>query len=192
MTRKLSGPVKTQLVLKQMAKDPSGRVGPSLVKEGIAMDMGIHLTRYKFYDYVLFTPSYYLLQCSDFIKDTMREVDPDGFTLREPTSRKISRRPLVALGPHDEWSCDGHDKLVKYGFPIWGVRDKWTALWLGLWVVPNNRDQRIIAYVFLSLVRDLGGKLQINHLCPQRNIHQVCHYKLRLIVEARQRCCTVL
>jgi hypothetical protein len=95
---------------------------------------------------------------SDYITETMRTLDPDGFASREPTARKIQRGTLVAVGPHDEWSCDGHDKLVKYGFPIWGVRDKWGGKWLGLWVIPNNRYKDVIAYLWLSLVKDLGGR----------------------------------
>lgn len=89
----------------------------------------------------------------------MSQHDPDGFIRRQPTTKKIFREPLVALGPHHEWSCDGHDKLVSRGFPIWGVRDKWSGKWLGLWVVPNNRLKRTIAYLWLSLVAELGGAL---------------------------------
>jgi len=87
----------------------------------------------------------------------MRDMNPEGFILREPTARKIVRHPLTALGPNDEWSCDGHDKLVKYGFPVWGIRDKWGGKWLGLWVVPNNRLKVVIAYLYLSVVLELGG-----------------------------------
>jgi hypothetical protein len=89
----------------------------------------------------------------------MRTLDPAGFASREPTARKIQRGTLVAVGPHDEWSCDGHNKLVKYGFPIWGVRDNWGGKWLGLWVIPNNRYKDVIAYLWLSLIKDLGSRL---------------------------------
>jgi hypothetical protein len=44
-TEMLSEPVKKQLVLDQLAKDPLGNHGPRTVKEGIAFDTGIHLTR---------------------------------------------------------------------------------------------------------------------------------------------------
>ena len=94
---------------------------------------------------------------SDYIADKMRQIDPEGFARQEPTAWKILRKPLVALGPHDEWSCDGYDELVQYGFPIWGVRDKWGGKWLGLWVIPNNQYKDVIAYLWLSLVEELGG-----------------------------------
>jgi len=134
----LSTTVKRQLVLDQMAKDPARRQGPDLIKEGIAFDQGIHLSR-------------------DFVTSEMRHHDPGGFKLREPTAKKITREPLVALGPHHEWSGDGHDKLTSIGFPIWGVRDKWSGKWLGLWVVPNNRLKSAVAYLYLSTIESIGG-----------------------------------
>ena len=97
----------------------------------------------------------------DFITQEMRAQDPDGFSLREPTAKKKSRGTLVALGPHHEWSTDGHDKLAKLGFGIWAIRDKWGGKWLCIWVVPNNRLKRAIAYLYLSLVRDLKGVLHM-------------------------------
>jgi hypothetical protein len=88
----------------------------------------------------------------------MRAQEPEGFAMREPTASKKTRTALVSLGPHHEWSADGHDKLSRIGFPIWAVRDKWSGKWLGLWVVPNNRLKHAVAYLYLSLVKRLGGQ----------------------------------
>lgn len=87
--------------------------------------------------------------------------NPKGFEIREPTSQKVDRVALVALGPNDEWSADGHDKLKPIGFPIWGVRDKWSGKWLGLWVVPDNRLRLAVAYLYLSLIHEIGGMLNM-------------------------------
>lgn len=93
-----------------------------------------------------------------FITSEMRKQDPEGFANREPAvGKKVLRSPLIALGPHHEWSADGHDKLSKLGFPIYGIRDKWCGRWLGLWVVPNNRLKLAVAFLYLSLVKELGG-----------------------------------
>ncbi|KAF8486785.1 hypothetical protein DFH94DRAFT_796573 [Russula ochroleuca] len=130
---------KCQMVLDQMAKDPTSRQGPKTIQEGILFDTGISLTR-------------------DYINHEMHVQDPDGFTICEPSAhKKVFRVPLVSLGPHHEWSADGHDKLTKLGFPIWGIRDKWSGKWLGLWVVPNNRLKVTIGYLYLLLVKKLGG-----------------------------------
>jgi hypothetical protein len=37
---------KRQAVFDQLAKDPNGKQGPRSIKEGLAFDQGIHLTRY--------------------------------------------------------------------------------------------------------------------------------------------------
>ncbi|KAH7869316.1 uncharacterized protein C8R40DRAFT_1241123 [Lentinula edodes] len=129
---------KRQAVFDEMAKDPNGQRGPRIIKERIALDQGIHLTRL-------------------YVENTMRAQDPEGFQSREPASKKISRSVLICIGPHQEWSGDGHDKLAGIGFPIWGVRDVWSGKWLGLWVVPNNRLKDSIAYLFLKLVHEYGG-----------------------------------
>jgi hypothetical protein len=92
------------------------------------------------------------------VKQTMDTLQPDGARQRQPTARQIMRKVLHALGPHYEWSADGHDKLVKYGFAIWGIRDKWCRLWLGIWVVPNNRKSLVVAYLWLTVVRKYGGE----------------------------------
>ncbi|KIK93018.1 hypothetical protein PAXRUDRAFT_145988, partial [Paxillus rubicundulus Ve08.2h10] len=78
-----------------------------------------------------------------------------------PTARKIFRVPLVSLGPHHEWSGDGHGKLTAIGFPIWAVRDVFSGKWLGMWVLPNNRCGASIAYLYLSLVSRYSGKIEL-------------------------------
>lgn len=93
-------------------------------------------------------------------------LDPAAALARNPTSRVIRRSPLTSEGPNEVWCCDRHDKLCKYGFAIWGIRDKFSRKWLGLWVMPNNRFGVVVAYFWLSLVRDLKGeylKLILNY-----------------------------
>lgn len=94
----------------------------------------------------------------DFVADTMRKHDPSGFANREPTAKKIKRFPIVSLGPNAEWSGDGHDKLKKIGFPVYGIRDVASGKYLGLWVLPDNRLGEAVGYLYLSLVEKLGGQ----------------------------------
>jgi hypothetical protein len=129
--------LKNQLIQRQLSKDPLSCQGPHTIKERLANDTGIHLTWYVF-DHSSVVPSNIPL-CSDYITDFMCQNNPDGFALQELTAQVITQTALVAIGIHHEWSCDGHDKLTRYGFPIWGVKDKWSSKWLGLWVVPDNR-----------------------------------------------------
>ena len=88
----------------------------------------------------------------------MHEHDPDAFALREPTAKKIFRLPKYPVGIHHRWSCDGHDKLYKCGFPVYGIVDDATGKILKAWVVPSNRISEIVAYLWLCLVVIVGGK----------------------------------
>ncbi|KAF8996127.1 hypothetical protein BDQ17DRAFT_1364760 [Cyathus striatus] len=137
-TKLLTAPVKCQLVLDQLAKNPTALQGPSTIKEGILYNTGVNLTW-------------------DYIHSEMCLHDPDGFAIREPNVKRVKWKPLVAVGPHNEWSGHGHDKLSKIRFPIWGMRDKWSRQWLGLWVIPNNCLKEAIAYLYLSLIKKYGG-----------------------------------
>jgi hypothetical protein len=100
----------------------------------------------------------YLCINRDYVAEQMHIHEPQGFEIREPSAKKIHRGTLTAIGPHHEWSGDGHDKLSAIGFPIWGIRDKWSGKWLGIWVVPNNRLKVVIAYLYLRLIAELGGR----------------------------------
>ncbi|KAE9403058.1 hypothetical protein BT96DRAFT_990700 [Gymnopus androsaceus JB14] len=108
---------KQQLVIDEMAKDPNSKWGAWTIKECLLLGQSVHLTR-------------------DFIEKTMHEEQPQGFELHEPMVKKIKQSVLVCLGPHHEWSGDGHDKLLAIGFPIWGES---------------------IGYLFLKLVHEYGG-----------------------------------
>lgn len=159
-TKLLPDNVKRQLVADQLEKDPLNQRGPKVVKERIARDTpeGIHLTRYvPSFLQVLYPSSNKLVAFRDYVTNTMRELAPEGFDKREPTARKIVRTKLVALGPNHEWSGDGHDKLASIGWPIYGVRDKYSGKWLLLKVLPNNRLARAIGYVYLQLIHKVGG-----------------------------------
>ncbi|KAH9943767.1 hypothetical protein B0H21DRAFT_478190 [Amylocystis lapponica] len=135
-TRELPDAEKSQLVQDQMAKDPKRRYGPRKIRELITTETGHQLTR-------------------DWIAAEMRRLDPNGFEERHP--HKINTSPVEAMGPHREWVCDSHDKMATLGFPVWGIRDVWSSKWLGLWVVPPRHPKLGYAYMYLGLVKRLGG-----------------------------------
>ena len=45
--KELSDTFKRQVLLKQMVKDPTGKQGPQMIKEGTAHDEGLQITWYK-------------------------------------------------------------------------------------------------------------------------------------------------
>ncbi|KAH7929971.1 hypothetical protein BV22DRAFT_1001718 [Leucogyrophana mollusca] len=68
-TRQLPENVKRQLIFTQMAKDTSKKLGPRMIKQIIARETGIHLTR-------------------DYIRKEMLKQDPDGFASRDTSIKK--------------------------------------------------------------------------------------------------------
>lgn len=134
-TRQMSETDKRQLVLDQMSQDLTGRRGPVLTREAIIFHTGVCLTR----------------QC---IIDEMHLHHPEGFALREPSAKKVKRGVLTSLGPHHEWSADSHDKLTQIGFPVYGIRDKWSGKWLGLWVSVSSFDCVLISESCCRVGRD--------------------------------------
>ena len=94
---------------------------------------------------------------STVVSSIMHQHDLEGFNARKPTARKIFRTQLTSLGPNEEWCGDGHDKLNKMGIQIYGIRDKASGKWLGLWPIPNNRLKEVVAYLYLTVVEEFGG-----------------------------------
>jgi hypothetical protein len=96
-------------------------------------------------------------QTRNFVDATMHEYCMEGFQCRHPEACKVVHVPLTSLGPNDEWSGDGHDKLKKIGMAVYGIRDKASGKWLSLKIMPNNRLNIAVAYLYLCLVEELGG-----------------------------------
>jgi len=100
----------------------------------------------------------------------LRALDSGG-RIESETVKQIKPSPRVSsTGPNGLWYCESHDELCKYGFAIWGLRDKFSNKWLGLWVIPNNQLSHVIPYLWLTLVRDLGGiPMQTSSNCVAEN-----------------------
>lgn len=91
----------------------------------------------------------------------MKFVAPDGFLRRHPHMgqgrHRIIRERVICLGPGQVLSVDGHEKLLDIGFAIYGFRDMWGKI-LAYYVVPNARLACVPSYLYLKLVKKLGGK----------------------------------
>ncbi|KAF8152977.1 hypothetical protein B0H34DRAFT_754101 [Crassisporium funariophilum] len=127
----------TQLVLDELADDPKQTRGPRNIKERLALK-GKHITVKS-------------------VASVMHDFADEGFDKRMPTSKAIMRTPLTGIGPDEEWSMDGHDKLRKAGFDIYGIRDKWTGTWHYYRVLPSNRYASVIGVVQLECIKKVGG-----------------------------------
>jgi hypothetical protein len=91
----------------------------------------------------------------------MHHHNDAGFAARQPCARKILRFPKYPIGPNERWAGDGHDKLKEIGFPLYAFLDDATGKFLGLYVLPNNRDVDAVAYCYLDVVERLGGMIPL-------------------------------
>lgn len=96
----------------------------------------------------------------------MHTYYPEGFDLRFPGKKKrpTPRTALFSLGPFNEVSADGHEKLGQQALrmgdlslPIYAYKDKWSDDLLKINLVPNSRSPGTIGHLFLDFVEESGG-----------------------------------
>ncbi|KAJ7156369.1 hypothetical protein C8R46DRAFT_1226589 [Mycena filopes] len=130
---------KTQIILDELAKDPLQTRGPCVVKEALDL-VGHKISR-------------------DYISAIMHDFEAEGFEKRQPHAKKaLERTPLTSVGPDEEWSVDGHDKLDVAGFGIYGIRDKWGKRYHHYRVVPSNWYAAVVGVLYLECVKKRGGE----------------------------------
>ncbi|THH28616.1 hypothetical protein EUX98_g5570 [Antrodiella citrinella] len=100
-TREMSENEKRQLLMDQLAKDPGRTRGPRTIKEAIAHETSVHLTR-------------------EWITQEMRRIDPVGFAIRNPHNRRVDVEEALPQGPHFAWT--GYGALTpSSGMPMQGT-----------------------------------------------------------------------
>jgi len=131
--------VQTQHIVDEMERDTANTNGPRWIKTTLSMK-GVHIPR-------------------STIEHVMHAYAPQGFVDRHPLSHRktLVRTPLTSVGPDEEWSIDGHDKLAHAGFGIYGIVDKWGGGKLQFSVLPSNRKAKACLVVFLRCAKERGG-----------------------------------
>uniref|UniRef100_A0A0W0ETQ1 Uncharacterized protein n=1 Tax=Moniliophthora roreri TaxID=221103 RepID=A0A0W0ETQ1_MONRR len=121
----------------------------------------------------------------DFVSQVMQDYYPEGFQQHALGKTKAIRRTaLTAIGPHKEWSMDGHDKLAAAGFPIYGIHDKWGGHHIYYQVLPSNHYTIIVRIVFLEAVKK-NDYHEPQYFCQRHRkltVSKECHFKAQLIV----------
>lgn len=96
----------------------------------------------------------------DIVRAIMKDHFPDGFDQRSRSALNRTRHTatIQSFGPNEQLSIDGHDKLLSIGFPIYGMKDKYSRKWISLATAPSNRTNMVTGYLFLKVVKSLQGK----------------------------------
>jgi len=87
------------------------------------------------------------------VLDSLRRVDRIGRFIRRRAA--IRRRKYFSSRPNALWHCDGHHKLIKYGFVIHGFIDGNCRTVTALCVNTNNRASTVLE-LFLCAVAVYG------------------------------------
>ena len=95
-----------------------------------------------------------------FLRDTSKEaakaIDPVGHDFH--TQGKLKQRGrFIVKGPNRVWSADGHDKLVDFGFQIYGLIDSYSRFVLNAFFGITNRCQVAVMKYFLFCVGMMMG-----------------------------------
>lgn len=84
----------------------------------------------------------------------LKEIDPDGVEAR--CRYRLKRRTYKVPGPNHLWHVDNHDKIKRYGFPVYGCIDGFSKEVVWINVSKTNNDPAIIGSYFLNAVERLG------------------------------------
>ncbi|EIW72667.1 hypothetical protein TREMEDRAFT_58836 [Tremella mesenterica DSM 1558] len=93
----------------------------------------------------------------DLVYKAMKEYAPEGLQSRRPGHKKVPRFPIISVGPNEQWSIDGHDKLSSYGIGIYGIRDVYSGRLLALQAMPSNRRSEDVHCIFVNTVLKAAG-----------------------------------
>ena len=85
----------------------------------------------------------------------MRHIDPGAPDFR--LFNKIRRRFITARGPFWSIHCDQNDKLVRWGFPLYGIVDGRSRFFLFLGVVDSNRSPECVVQTYFDIVERLNA-----------------------------------
>ena len=97
------------------------------------------------------------------IQSALREFDPIGVAQRNPSLRHppLARQEnYITAGPDEIWSCDGHDKLARFGFQIYGAVDAYSRKLIWIYCGNANRSSISVLQQYIQAVKTYG-------ICPR-------------------------
>jgi len=81
----------------------------------------------------------------------LRELDPDGVEARG--MYRLKRKTYKVPGLNYLWHSNDHDKLKRFGFPIYGFIDGFSRKVLSLEVFSTKNNPLVISNQYLKLVK---------------------------------------
>ena len=87
------------------------------------------------------------------MRDALQKMDPEGVAIRAKAFAISPRRKEYFLkGPNRVFSIDGHDKLSRFGFEIYGAIDTYSRYIVWCYVGISNRTAVSVNKQYLRLL----------------------------------------
>lgn len=84
----------------------------------------------------------------------MHKVDPEGVAARvQLIGKKLERKEFTIKGPNHVLSIDGHDKLSRFGFEIYGAIDAYSRYIVWCYIGISNQTAVSVNKQYLRLLR---------------------------------------
>ena len=115
------------------------------------------------------------------VLEFLREVDPAGVERR--CRYRLARREYYAPGPNWIYHVDGHDKLKRYGFAVYGGMDGFSRKIVWLYIATTNNNPEVIAYYYLKSIEKFGFTATLiradngTEACIMEDCHKFLRYK---------------
>ena len=88
------------------------------------------------------------------VREAMQKVDPDGVAARgQQIGKSRQQKEFTVKGPNCVLSIDGHDKLSRFGFEIYGAIDAYSRYIVWCYVGISNRTAVSVNKQYLRLLR---------------------------------------
>ena len=89
------------------------------------------------------------------VKRAIEELDPQGLEDRRNAKHR-KRGQYRVPGPNALWAADGHDKLAKWGFQIYGIIDAYSRYIIHVFVGTSNRTMIAVLKYYLLAVEEFS------------------------------------
>ena len=102
------------------------------------------------------------------VANALKELAPQGVAGRVPGKRKERLQNYITPGVNHHWSCDGHDKLARYGIQLYAAIDAYSRKVIWFYVGNANRSQYSVGHQYLQAVKAFGRApkfLRTDHGC---------------------------
>ena len=110
--------------------------------------------------------------------DAMQRIDPEGEAIRgKAFATSCPRKEYFVKGPNRVFSIDGHDKLSRFGFEIYGAIDAYSRDIVWCYVGISNRTVVSVNKQYLRLIRHTLDMPKL--ICSDKGKYNIMYFSVK-------------